>query len=229
MNTHHNVNGPSRPTRTFPLVRHVSYAATRALAMTPLSPNQITGISLVAGLGAAWQLLSGRYDGALAAGVLLIICYVLDNCDGEIARMKQMSTSFGRFFDTFVDWIVHATFFAALGIGTARVSGEVAWAWLGWIAFAGASINYGIGLWEDIQAREYPPETPDSPDDSHVPQNWQEHFIYFFRELSRADFCFLVLILALLDVLWLLLPAGAIGAQVYWLTGLVRGAKRYHV
>ena len=53
--------------------------------------------------------------------------------------------------------------------------------------------------------------------------------IYFYRELSRADFCFLVLLLALLGGLWVLLPAGAIGAQIYWMTQFVRGARQFHV
>ena len=53
--------------------------------------------------------------------------------------------------------------------------------------------------------------------------------IYFLRELSRADFCFLVLFLALFGGLWVLLPAGAIGAQIYWMTQFVRGARQFHV
>jgi hypothetical protein len=35
--------------------------------------------------------------------------------------------------------------------------------------------------------------------------------------------------LAAFDVLWVLLPAGAIGAQVYWLTALVKRAREFHV
>ena len=42
--------------------------------------------------------------------------------------------------------------------------------------------------------------------------NW---LIYIFHKLSRADFCLIVLGLALFDVLWILLPLGAIGAQAY--------------
>ena len=32
--------------------------------------------------------------------------YVLDNCDGEIARLKDQCSTFGMWFDTLVDWIV---------------------------------------------------------------------------------------------------------------------------
>ncbi|MBT5938971.1 MAG: hypothetical protein HOG95_03510 [Rhodospirillaceae bacterium] len=41
--------------------------------------------------------------------------------------------------------------------------------------------------------------------------------VYVFRELFRADFCFIVLVLTPFNLLWLILIAGAIGAQVYWI------------
>ena len=53
--------------------------------------------------------------------------------------------------------------------------------------------------------------------------------VFVFRELFRADFCFIVLALTLVDLTWLLLPAGAVGSQVYWATQLVEGADEFHV
>ncbi len=35
--------------------------------------------------------------------------------------------------------------------------------------------------------------------------------------------------LAALDLIWVLLPLGAVGAQVYWVTRFIRGAGEYHV
>ena len=72
----------------------------------------------------------------------MILCYVLDNCDGEIARLKNLSSSIGEKFDTFVDWVVHAAFFAALGFGVAGQNQNKIWLWLGLIGTAGATINY---------------------------------------------------------------------------------------
>jgi hypothetical protein len=53
--------------------------------------------------------------------------------------------------------------------------------------------------------------------------------VFAFRELTRADFCFIVLALVLFDVVWVLLPAAAVGAQVYWLTRFSGGAGDYRV
>ena len=52
---------------------------------------------------------------------------------------------------------------------------------------------------------------------------------FIFRELCRADFWLLVLILAIFDLVWILLPASAFGAQAYWITQLITKGKRYNV
>ena len=61
------------------------------------------------------------------------------------------------------------------------------------------------------------------------PQNKLDWLIYIFHKLSRADFCFIVLILAVLNVTYFLLPIAAIGAQIYWLTDLLERARGYHI
>lgn len=218
----------TRPTSLFPMVRHISYHTTRYLLRTRLTPNQITFASLLTGCAAAWCFLQASYWLGVAGGLLLVSCYVLDNCDGEIARLTHRMTPFGAHFDTFVDWVIHGALFAALGIGVATVADDAVWAWLGWIACAGATINYAIGQLQDAREND-DDEAPDALGSSPPPEGWKEKFIYAFRELSRADFCFIVLVLAVLDAAWLLLPAGAIGAQAYWILSLVEGARRFHV
>ena len=42
-------------------------------------------------------------------------------------------------------------------------------------------------------------------------------------------FCFIVLGLALFDLTWVLLPAGAVGAQVYWAALFIRNVNEFHV
>jgi len=59
------------------------------------------------------------------------------------------------------------------------------------------------------------------------PQNTLDWLIYIFHKLSRADFCFIVLILALFNLTYILLPFAAIGAQIYWITDLFERARGY--
>lgn len=208
----------------FPIIRHLSKVLTPVLLATPVTANQVTTASLLAGLAAAWCAMQASHGWAVAAGILMVACYVLDNCDGEIARQKDQCSTFGMYFDTFVDWAVHSAFFIALGVGAERLFDSAIWFYLGLIAGGGATVNYFLGLVLDARDR-------DAADgkEHRQPEGGTDYALYVFRELTRADFCFIVLVLAAFDVLWALVPAGAVGAQVYWITQLVRGARDFHV
>jgi phosphatidylglycerophosphate synthase len=219
--------GPVKfPDRKFPMIRWVSALVTPLLAATPLTANQVTAVSLLFGLASIGAFMQGGWPWTAGGAVLLFVSYVLDNCDGELARLKDQCSEFGDRFDTFVDWVVNASFFAALGIGATAGSGEAHWMWLGWAAAGGATLNYFIGLYLESRqgASEAVDETPDKE-----PETRKEWVIFFFRELARADFCFIVLALAALDLTWVLLPTGAVGAQVYWATQFIRSVRGYHV
>ena len=216
----------------FPLVRHVSGWVTPLLLMTPISANGVSVLSLLIGIAAGWLLMEGSYVSILQAAGLIVVSYVLDNCDGEVARARGQASAFGEALDDFADWIVHAVFFFGLGYGHAEISGENVWFWLGNIAAVGATINYFIGQYLTVLERrreEQEGVKEEDEEENILPTTLLLWVIYFLRELSRADFCFLVLLLALLGGVWILLPAGAIGAQIYWMTQFVRGARQFHV
>jgi len=217
----------------FPLIRHLSARCTPMLARLPLSANQITFLSLLFGIAASWSILQGTRVWHLAGAAELVICYVLDNCDGEIARLTNQCSRIGDFFDTIVDWLVHAGFFLALGFAVQAATGNDIWLWLGVLAAGGCTINYVIGLIQEARAREpgsgetASAETADNPGEK-PPAKFSEKLVYVFRELFRADFCFIVLGVAVFDLTWVLLPMGAAGAQVYWMMRFVARAKNIH-
>jgi archaetidylinositol phosphate synthase len=212
------------PTRLFPLVRYFSYPITLVLRHLSVTPNHITLASLLIGLYGCWLFRLNGYENTLPAAVLFVGCYVLDNCDGEIARMKGLASEFGKRFDTFVDWVVHAAFFLCLGWGVAERTDNNIWFWCGEAAAIGGTINYIIDCIRDF--REHAAgvkKINDGPDETGADQ------AVFVSRVIRTDFCFIVLVLTLLDVLWLLLPASAIGAQVYWGLQFIKGFRRHHV
>ena len=218
------------PEQLFPLVRHLSYRLTPILLKTPATPNQITSISLLLGLACAACFTQGGWITGIIGGLLLVASYTFDNCDGEVARIKNMSSEFGAKLDDMSDWMVDASFFVALGYGTAQVNGQQFWLWLGLAAAAGAFIDYIVDLiYEakkskdpDAISREEQASEPKQPEDA---LDW---IIYIFHKISRADFCIIVLGLALINVTWILLPFAAIGAQAYWITDLFERARGYH-
>lgn len=206
----------------------MSVYVTRGLLHTPVTANQTTAASLICGLVAVYLLGLGMN---IPAALIFIIAYILDNCDGEIARAKDQCSEFGMRFDTFVDWIVNSGFFFGLGFGTSRVFDDPIWLWLGVAGFVGGTINYLLSIFLDFKDAQNALNSPESAsvEKSVTPESAFEWLIFCFRELARADFCFLVLLLALADVLWVLLPAGAIGAQVYWILQLYKKARSFHV
>ena len=222
-----------RPSHPLPHVRHLSPYATWLLARTPASANQITLLSLVFGLVGAWFLAAGDYDNGLIGAAWIVGCYILDNSDGEIARIKSQSSTFGMQFDTFVDFIVHVAVFLAIGVGHARMTGAIEWTWLGWIAAAAMIGNYASGLIATYRRRprnsDHDPTGRSVAEASARPGTVCEWTLFVFREAFRADFCFILLAFALADQVWFLLPACALGAPVYWATRFARGVDKFHV
>ncbi|MBT5959763.1 MAG: CDP-alcohol phosphatidyltransferase family protein, partial [Nitrospina sp.] len=53
------------------------------------------------GVAGGVACIRGDYFSILLGAFLFLICYVLDNCDGEIARIKDMRSIFGMRYDTF--------------------------------------------------------------------------------------------------------------------------------
>ncbi len=214
---------------SLPLVRHLSARLTPWLLRTPLTPNQITLAAIAASLTGALLFADGGRGLGVAGALLVVAGYVLDNCDGEVARARGLTSRLGALLDSFGDWLVHAALFVALGLGASARTGNPFWLWCGWVAAAGTTINSALAMWREARAPEPATAPGDAAARPGAGAGSGEWLLFAFRELSRADFCFLLLALALLDVTRLLLPAAALGAQVYWLTGFLERARGYHV
>ena len=204
----------------FPLTRQLSFHVTPLLIRTPITPNLITLASLLSGVLASLLISIGDYTTTLCSAVMLFFAYLLDNCDGEVARAKTQESKFGEMFDSFSDWVVHGAFFFGLGWGTYASTTQVFWVWLGIAATLGASINYSICVYLFVQSNKDEIGTYETTQNNNVSDmqiNWKGKVVYIYRELARSDFWLIVLVLALFDLTWLLLPAAAIGSQVYWI------------
>lgn len=97
--------------------KRYSFAWSRYLAKTPITPNQITALTLVFGLLGSYFLIFQNYFLVLLGAFLLQFSSVLDGCDGEIAKLKVLSSKWGGWFDTVADDIVNMTMFVCLWWG----------------------------------------------------------------------------------------------------------------
>jgi phosphatidylglycerophosphate synthase len=98
--------------------RPLAHPLVLALARLRVPPPAVVAAAGVAGLAAAVAL--GRGSPVLAA-LLVQLKTLLDNADGQLARLSGRTSAFGRYLDSEVDLLVNAALFAALAWTTGRV------------------------------------------------------------------------------------------------------------
>ena len=87
---------------------------------TSLTPNTITVMSFLAALAGGYFLLQGTYTAFIIGGLLSLLRQILDQVDGEVARVKGLSTPLGKWLDGVTGFIsIEVLIFClALGINT---------------------------------------------------------------------------------------------------------------
>ncbi|GAC1352672.1 MAG: hypothetical protein NVSMB1_17870 [Polyangiales bacterium] len=96
----------------------------RPLVKTPITPNQVTLLSLCAGLGAAVAILIGTRTSLMVGAGLMFSSAILDGVDGMLARLKKTSSEIGHALDGASDYVVNLTTTAAAVFHLGRVSGH---------------------------------------------------------------------------------------------------------
>lgn len=85
------------------LNRPISIRISRRLARVPITPNQISLISFLLCVVAAWLFTMGGYVTLALGGLIAQFASIIDGCDGEIARLKFLKSDFGGWFDAVLD------------------------------------------------------------------------------------------------------------------------------
>ncbi|MEU1039215.1 DUF5941 domain-containing protein [Streptomyces sp. NPDC005551] len=99
----------------------------RWCARRGLTPNQVTTASLLTALIAAGCAATGSRTGFVAAGVLLLLSFVLDCTDGQLARYSLQYSTLGAWLDATFDRAKEYAYYAGLALGAAR-GGDDVWA-----------------------------------------------------------------------------------------------------
>jgi archaetidylinositol phosphate synthase len=97
--------------------RPLAHPLVLLLARLRVPPPLVVLAAGAAGLAAAVELGRGSL---LAAALLVQLKTLLDNADGQLARLTGRTSAFGRYLDSLVDLLVNAALFAALGWTTGR-------------------------------------------------------------------------------------------------------------
>lgn len=202
--------------------RPISLAISRLLASTPVTPNQITLISVAIGLAGAPFFLSASAPRQTAGALLLLAHSILDGCDGELARLKFQESRWGGILDFWGDNIVHCAAFGCMAVGWSRSSGEALPLLLGAGAVLGTLGSAGFVYWRVMR-----PKDGAGPLYKSVSSVSNGRLTRLLDALSRRDFFYLILAFALFGKASWFLLLSALGAPIFFfLLILLAGSER---
>ncbi len=93
------------------LNRRLSRPLAALLARTPFTPNHVSFVSFVIALASLWLFFTG-YN--IWAGIAAQLSSIVDGADGDLARVKDMASPFGGFFDAVLDRYADVAILAGL-------------------------------------------------------------------------------------------------------------------
>jgi phosphatidylglycerophosphate synthase len=101
------------------IFRPLAHPVVLGLARLRVAPPVVVLAAGTAGVAAAVELGRGSL---LAAALLVQVKTLLDNADGQLARLTNRVSALGRYLDSEVDLLVNAALFAALAWTTGRTA-----------------------------------------------------------------------------------------------------------
>jgi 1L-myo-inositol 1-phosphate cytidylyltransferase / CDP-L-myo-inositol myo-inositolphosphotransferase len=104
------------------LNRPISRRLTSFLLKFPIHPSTWTISIFVLPLIASVFLVRGDYISVVIGAAIFQVFSILDGCDGEIARAKNLESKFGERLDYFCDFTASLLYVLTLGLGLHRSS-----------------------------------------------------------------------------------------------------------
>jgi CDP-L-myo-inositol myo-inositolphosphotransferase len=99
------------------LNRPISSRITRLVVKFPIHPTAFTASIFVFPIAAGVFLLRGDYFSILIGAAIFQVFSILDGCDGEIARARNLESKFGERLDNLCDFLGSLVYVVALGTG----------------------------------------------------------------------------------------------------------------
>ncbi len=197
----------------------ISFQMTRGLLYTSITPNQITFFNFILALLSAWFLASPLYMYRIMGGLGMALSSIIDGCDGEVARLKVLSSNWGAWFDTVADDVSNNLFLMALFIGLYRDTGYALYWQIGWLNLSLSVLVTALIYHQLISAKKGGDVKNFKPVWDHT--QGKKSFFEKVRPLMKRDF-FIVVILffVVIDyrvvVLWMALVGTTVTFILYF-------------
>ena len=207
--------------KDFQVNRFLSRPLSLFLLKTPITPNQVTLLSLACGVLSGFLFSKGEYLSSLGGAALYQTACVLDNCDGEIARAKNLGSVLGGWLDVIADVLTDIAFFIGLTLGVLKqeISGPIVL--FGVLCVSGSLINFLVVITEKIKG--FGPAVFNQP---HPSDSSRENIVFKIADaLREGDSSWFVVLFAILGQTQYLLWAGGIYMQVIWISAVCLNFK----
>jgi phosphatidylglycerophosphate synthase len=124
------------------IFRPIAFVVVKLIYRLPVTPNQLSFLSIIAGIAAGVYYAMGDERSFFYAGILYALSHVLDCCDGMVARLKKNGTLIGRIIDGWADYITSVAVYVGLLIGLHNGSFQLGFS--PWVLMAPASFSLFI-------------------------------------------------------------------------------------
>ena len=190
------------------------------IARLPVTPNQWTFLSFLSGIVGLIYLTGGNYFDGLLGAFFFQLFYLVDNWDGEVARLKGLSSWWGGWFDVAVDAVIQTALPLCIALGIQNNDGPDWVMPMGWMASSGTLLDFlvtgfakrrgfGPGIFGDSTQRE------------SNSRSWLQ------VNFTHENFSMVVVAVMLLNLRIFFLAAMAVGTQLFWIHYLWRERKRF--
>jgi phosphatidylglycerophosphate synthase len=207
--------------------RYISLAISRHLMRLPVTPNLVTILAGLLGVGCGLLAARGGYWPMLLAAIGFQLNSILDGIDGEIARAKLLESRLGQWLDTLADDSSNLCYSVGVCVGCFRTLGAHVYLTLavatatGFIITAALMYRYIINVAHsgDLNDFKMPWEEAAAGAVTPYPPSGLAGLLARFKFVVRRDtFVFLSTCLALLGQLRVMAWLFAAGANAVWLS-----------
>src|SRR5271166_2309255 len=201
--------------------RKVSIPISRQLIKFPITPNMVSlftlGVSFASGLYFAF----GGYWNTLIGAVLSVWASILDGCDGEVARLKMQVSDFGCWLDTVCDYLYYIFIFVGMTVGLVRSTGKTSYLTWGGMLLLGAIATFVMASIGRRRLSGQRPEQYLAEWHKKAESQLSNPLAYIGRNLEfiirRCFMPYALLAFALLNLIWIPICVGAVGANLAWI------------
>jgi phosphatidylglycerophosphate synthase len=201
--------------------RRISLPISVALMRTPLTANQLSVVLVAMGFYSAWLFSLGHYWTGVLAAFLSLAASVLDGCDGEIARLKYQESALGCWIETIGDYSYYIAIFIGLSIGAVRQTHWPIFYWIGGLALAGSTVSIVLLVYLRSRITDGQPERLHAVARDRFtaePSRWSRIIWRISFVATRSAMPYGIMAFALVNLLPGIVIAAAIGANVYWIS-----------